>query len=75
MKRILIAPDTDFSFENDFPVFKEADKIFVMKIYANDNNAVCYEMGKPGICVYNSRDFEFIGWLNDVKDDYAEYFV
>jgi len=75
MRGISIAPDTDFNFENDYPVFKHGDKIFIMRVYANDNHAVCYEMGKPGLAVYDSRDFEFIGWLNDVKDEYAEYFV
>ena len=75
MKGIAIAPDTDFSFEKDYPVFKTSDKFFIMKIYSNDTYAVCYEVGKPNIAVYNTKHFEFVNWLKPFKQENAQYFI
>ena len=75
MKGISFKPNTNFYNELDYPVFKNHDKLFVMEVYANDNSAVCHELRNGHKALYGIRDFEFIGWLEDIRNKNPEYFV
>ena len=76
MKGIHIAPNTDFSYEDDYPLFKdENNKIVVMRNYISDYNTVVSYFPSESVKLISSEELTFFYWLKEFKEINPEYFV
>lgn len=74
-RTLALVPDTDFSTEDDYPVFLYKGKAVVMRIYANDNTGVVSYVNRTQRFVVTMRKLTFLCWAKVLETDYPEYLV